>query len=177
MSQSEIAGGKMTPAGALPSKGLRIPDLRLTDTDGRFVQASDYRGRRSLVLIFADSRNMSSALLSEVGEEYQAFVDEDAEVLAIVWASPEEAVRFKRSLKLTFPVLNDEDGVEHRNFGAIDGHGRAAAAVYVTDRFGEIYDALRTRDGDRLPTASEILASLEFISIQCPECAPPEWPV
>lgn len=176
MSQSEIAGGKLTPAGALPAKGLRIPDVRLMDTDGRPVPASDYRGSKSLVLIFADGGNKSSALLAKIGEEYQAFVDEDAEVLAIAWGPPQELANLKKNLKLTFPVLNDEDGAAHRDFGAIDEHGRAAAAVYVTDRYGEVYDAFRTRDGDRLPTVSEILASLEFISIQCPECAPPEWP-
>jgi peroxiredoxin len=74
-------------------------------------------------------------------------------------------------------VLSDGDGRIHREVGASDEQGHAAAAAYVIDRYGEIFAIYRTRDGQALPNAAEILNWLEFVNSQCPECEPPEWPV
>jgi peroxiredoxin len=173
MSQAEIAGGTVTPPHELPSKGRRIPDFGLNSTDGRFIQLSDYRGIRNLVLIFADARNSTKEFISKVDNHYDGIKAEEGEVLAVA----EQSIQTQGELKVSYPVLIDKDGRFHREFGAVDQLGQPAAAVYVTDRYGEVFDAYRTRDGQSLPTADEILALLEFINIQCPECAPPEWPV
>ena len=69
------------------------------------------------------------------------------------------------------------NGRIHQELGAADSQGREFAAVYVTDRFGEVFGAYRTRDGQPLPRLADIVSLLEFIGIQCPECEPPEWPV
>jgi hypothetical protein len=73
-------------------------------------------------------------------------------------------------------VLADQDGRIHRQAGAIGPHGQEAAAVYVTDRFGEVFGVYRTSDGQPLPGVADILSWLEFVNSQCPECEPPEWP-
>jgi peroxiredoxin len=173
MSQAEIAGGTVTPAHELPSKGRRIPDFGLISTEGKFIQLSDYRGIRNLVLILADGRNSTKEFLSEVNNRYDEIKAEEGEVLTVV----EQSSQTQRESKASFPILIDKDGYIHREFGAVDQLGQTAAAVYVTDRYGEVYDAHRSRDGQSLPRVNEILASLEFINIQCPECAAPEWPV
>jgi peroxiredoxin len=111
-----------------------------------------------------------------MGEQYQAIVDEDAEALVIA-ASSEAGARLKEELNLPFPVLIDLDGSTHRRFGAVDKGGQPTTAVYVTDRFGEVFAAHHTSEGERLPLLSEIITTLEFVSIQCPECAQPEWPI
>ncbi len=177
MSQAEIAGGTVSSANELPSKGRRIVDFGLMTKEQQLIHPSDYRGKRSLVLVFADERKETAELLAALSNQYPEIREEEGEVLAIVWASAEQGVGLKEKLKVTYPVLFASDSSIHREFGAVDQRGQPAAAVYVTDRYGEVYGVFRSLDGQPLPAVAEILSLLEFISIQCPECAPPEWPV
>lgn len=176
MSQAEIAGGALTPSNELPSKGHRMHDFVLMSAVGGSIQLSDYRGRANLVLILADGRPETTKLLADVGDHYAEMKDENAEVLAIVRAAPKQAARIKQQLKLPYPVLADEDGRVLRQLGGIDSDSRDSTAAYVTDRFGEVFGAYRSRDGQPLPALADILNWLEFVNSQCPECEPPEWP-
>ncbi|HSB75204.1 MAG TPA: hypothetical protein VLC12_06095, partial [Terriglobales bacterium] len=60
--------------------------------------------------------------------------------------------------------------------GALDARGAPRLAVYITDRFGQVFAAFRTGLGEPAPGVDDILGWLEFINRQCPECFPPEWP-
>ena len=111
-----------------------------------------------------------------MASKYSQVRSEEAEVLVVV-RSIAEAAEKKERLKFPYPILADDNGRIYRELGAADSQGREFAAVYVTDRFGEVFGAYRTRDGQSLPRLADILNLLEFIGIQCPECEPPEWPV
>lgn len=176
MSQGEIAGGPMTLAGELPAKGHRFPEFEWITSSGRPLRLSDYRGRFNLVLVFADDQKATVELLGELGGLYGKFKSQEAEIIAVVQSSRQECAGIEQRLKLPYAVLPDEDGRIHRAVGASGQSQHAAAAVYVTDRYGEVFAAYRTRDGQTLPPAAEILSWLAFINIQCPECEPPEWP-
>ncbi len=176
MSQAEIAGGVVTPGGELPSKGRLLHDFDLVSAAGQRIWLSDYRSRLNLVLIFADDRAETSKLLFETARQHAQIREEQGEVLAVVQQSQEQAAQTKRELALPYPVLVDESGELHRQMGATNSRGPTAAAVYVTDRFGEVFGLYRTRDGQALPAVADILNWLEFINSQCPECEPPEWP-
>ncbi len=173
MSQAQIAGGQLTAAGELPAKGYCIRTFSLFSTDGKPVSLSDYRGRRNLVLVFADDQPRTTQLLSQIAPRYQAFKDSEAEVLVIAPPSSQTVDR----LQLPFPVLLDKDNRVHKQVGASSRQGQAEAAVYVTDRFAEVFALYRTSDGQVLPTVDDILNWLEFVNSQCPECEPPEWPL
>lgn len=175
MSQAEIAGGVITLPGEIPSKDRCLYGFELTSTLGRRIQLSDYRGCSNLVLICMDHRGETIQLLLDVARQYPEIKDEEAEVLAIV-RSPDQSAESKQQLQLPYPLLVDEDGRVHRELGAIDLHGHDAAAVYVIDRFGKVFGAYRTGDGEPLPRVVDILKWLAFINIQCPECEAPEWP-
>jgi len=177
MSQAEIAGGRITSSGELPKKGLRFPNFELMADSGRTMRVSDYRDGSNLVLIFTDDRSATAKLLAEIARAYDQLKNEEADIIAVGGCSREECARIRGQLRLPFAVLADEDGRVHRQVGASDEQGHAAAALYVTDRYGEIFAIYRTRDGQALPTATEILNWLEFVNSQCPECEPPEWPV
>jgi mycoredoxin-dependent peroxiredoxin len=177
MSQAEIAGGRVTSSGELPAKGLRFPDFELMAISERTMRVSDYRGRSNLVLIFTDDRSATAKLLAEIAQVYDQIQSEETEIITIGQCSRDECGGMKERLKLPFPVLSDEDGLIHSEVGASDERGHAVAALYVTDRYGEIFAVYRTRDGQVLPTATGILNWLEFVNSQCPECEPPEWPV
>lgn len=149
-----------------PNTGQRVPDFDLPSSAGRRVATSSYRGRRNLVLAFVGkpAADAARALLTTLAAHYPEFAEEEAEVLAVIQGSIQEAERAKRQDTLPFPLLADEEGTVHRSFGAL-----ASAAIYITDRFGEIFGVYRTGAGEPLPTAEEMLDWLRFIGLQCPE--------
>jgi hypothetical protein len=134
-----------------------------------------YRGRRNLVVIFAADMMGESpvaALLQQLPSHTEELSPEAAHVLVIVTSPHLAAERGPRG----FSTLLDEGGHIHRAVGATDAAGRPAPAVFVTDRFREIFAAYLPGRGPGLPRAQEILEWLAFIDIQCPECGAPEWP-
>jgi hypothetical protein len=72
--------------------------------------------------------------------------------------------------------LVDEDGRIHRPAGAADKEDHPATAIYITDRFGEVFAVYRAAEGQAIPSVREIVEWLSFINSHCPECGPPEWP-
>lgn len=176
MSQAEIAGGQMTPPNDLPTKGQQLRDVGLPSAIGAYIQLSEYRGRRNLVLVFADERRATAELLSAMAAQEEVFKAEEAQIVVITQLPREESAGMRDRLQLPFPVLSDKEGQIHRAFGTTDSQGHATAAVYVTDRYAVVFGVYRTRDGQALPTVAETLKWLEFINSQCPECEPPEWP-
>ena len=177
MSQAQIAGGSASASVQYPRRGYRLRDFTLPSVDGKQVRPSDYRGRSNLVVIFAGAGETTSPLLAEMGQQYSQFIGEEAQVLAIVHGTRDAAERGAQKLALPFPVQIDQDGHVHREFGAADGEGRPMPAIYITDRYGEVFGSYRTGIGQVLPGLNEILSWLEFVNSQCPECEPPEWPL
>ncbi len=177
MSQAEIAGGTFTPANEFPSKGHLLRDFRLDTARGKKINLSDYRGRASLVLVFTDDEDASSKLLSDLAIHDAEVKQQEAEVLVIGWPGHDRVQENVGQDHVPYAVLIDEDGRLHEQFGAVDAQGRACSAVYITDRFAEVFTAYRRRDGQKLPTFTEILSWLEFVNSQCPECEAPEWPI
>lgn len=159
-----------------PRRGTRLPDLALSAVSGNTLQLSDGRGRRNLALILAGDAQAAARLelLPGLARSYAEITAQEAQVLAVVACTREQA----RSLaaQFPFPVLLDPESRAHRALAGFDAHGRPAPAVYVTDRYGEVFAAFRAAEGRSLPDASEVLKWLEFVNIQCEECFPPEWP-
>lgn len=176
MSQAQIAGGTVTAQNELPSKAHRLREFELISALGSTIHLSDYRGRANLVLVVGGGPE-TAELLSAIASQYVRIKNEDAEVLAIMRLSREQVAETVERLKLPYPTLPDEDGRIHRELGAVDKKGDDAAAVYVTDRFGEVFGIYRTCEGQALPKFADILKWLEFVNAQCPECEPPEWPL
>ncbi len=177
MSQAEIAGGTFTPANEFPSKGHLLRDFNLETTSGKTISLSDYRGRAGLVLVFPGNEEGSSKLLSDLASHDAEIKQQEAEVLVIRWPGHDCVQESEEQAHIPYSVLFDRDGRLHHRFGAIDAQGRTCSAVYVTDRFAEVFAVYRKRDGQKLPTFTEILSWLEFVNSQCPECEAPEWPI
>ena len=178
MLQAEVGGGTANAPQANPSKGQLIRDFTLTSTLGQQVSLSDYRGRSNLVLVFAGggAGNPDRKLLAEIAADYTHIHEEQAEVLAVMQCARERATRIGQEENLSFPVLVDEDGRIHRPAGAVDKEGHPATAIYITDRYGEVFVVYRAAEGQAMPGSGEIVAWLSFINSQCPECGSPEWP-
>jgi peroxiredoxin len=178
MTQSELAGGMANAPQARPAKGQLIRDFTLTSTLGQPISLSDYRGRSNLVLVFAGGGDGSPDLkiLAEIAGDYARFLDQPAQALAIMQCTQAKAARIKEEMNLPFPLLVDEDGRTHRPAGAADNYGHPAPAIYITDRFGEVFAVYRAAEGQTMPDLQEIVTWLAFINSQCPECGSPEWP-
>lgn len=156
-------------------QGGIFPGFTLPDADGAAVSLERHRGRRNLAVVFAadliDERPVT-ALLHELLARTEALTVEAAQVLVVVTAPRIAGQRVASG----FPTLVDDGGRIHRAVGATDTAGRPAPAVFVTDRFREIFAAYVPGRDPGVPSAQEILEWLVFINIQCPECGVPEWP-
>lgn len=126
---------------------MMLRDLTAPTLDGERVQLSDLRGRRNLVLIFAGTNGEEWRLLSELREVRDDLREEEAVVAAVA----------------------DRDPESRAWYGALAADGTPRAALYVTDRYGEIYFAAHPERGQALPSAAEVLDWLRFINSQCPE--------
>ncbi len=163
-------------ASAVARRGAVLPGFMLPAIDGSSVSLESYRGRTNLVVVFAGDKMDESAvavLLEELVARREEFTLEAAQVLVAVTSRP---AAVPQRARWAFPVLVDDGADIHRKVGATDAAGRPAPAVFVTDRFREIYAAYLSGQGSALPGAKEILEWLVFINIQCPECGVPEWP-
>ncbi|HEY6210316.1 MAG TPA: redoxin domain-containing protein [Gemmatimonadales bacterium] len=163
-------------APAAARRGQVFPGFTLPDIDGSFVFLESYRGRTNLVVVFAGDimgESPVTVMLHQLAAQTAELTLEATQVLVAVTSRP-AAVR--QRAPWGFPVLVDDGGHIHRSVGAIDAAGRPAPAVFVTDRFREIFAAYLPGPGSTLPGAKEILDWLVFINIQCPECGVPEWP-
>jgi hypothetical protein len=68
------------------------------------------------------------------------------------------------SLGTLLRLLLDPGFTVHQQFGT--GRGWA---VYITDRYGEIYSVAVEQRGDPPPRAQQVLASVRHIAAECPE--------
>ena len=157
-------------------RGEIFPGAALQDIDGSTIVLESYRGQTNLVVVCAADmieEHPVTVLLEELAARKDELTSEAAQVLVAVTsrtaAAPERG-------RLAFPVLVDDGAHLHFSVGATDAAGRPAPAVFVTDRFREIFAAYLTGRGSALPGAKDVLDWLVFINIQCPECGVPEWP-
>lgn len=175
--QAEFAGGAI-PHLQYPGRGHVLRNFALLSAAGREVQLSDYRGRANLVLVLAGARGSEPdlALLQELSLHQAQVLEQEAQVLAILYCAREQARIIRQRAAFPFVVLADSAGAVHRSLGALDQGGAPCLAVYVTDRYAEVFAAWRAALGEAVPGAQKIVNWLEFINRQCPECFPPEWP-
>jgi peroxiredoxin len=178
MTEMKAGGRSQHQARSNFRRGELLPDIALYSTDGQQVRLSKYRGRMNLVLILAgrvDDQNVLQ-LLDKIAGRYPEFLGEEAEVILILLndcASQEPPKGGRKGWP--FVVLGDTEGQAHRSFSALDRGERVSPAIFVADRYGEIFAEYRAK-GRELPKIDDLLQWLFFINSQCPECGVPEWP-
>jgi peroxiredoxin len=130
------------------------------------------------VLFFAGRTRDStdSPLLSTLANRYGEIAETDSEVVVVLAESVAQADEFRRKMHLPVPVLSDPDRRVHNMVGACGAQAVPGAALYITDRFLEVFAVWRTGSGDRLPDITDVLSWLNYLDSQCPECTQIEWP-
>ncbi len=160
--------------GQLPERGECLRDFRYVTVDGDERRLSDFKGRNNLVLILTGGPD--NGLLDDVAQAYSEVQQLEARVIAILKCDREEAIRARTARHWPFDVAVDMAGALHRGLGAEDQMGVTGTAVYITDRWAEVFFASRATDEESEPEIKELLDWLAFIDHQCPECFPSEWP-
>ena len=110
---------------------------------------SDARGRRSLLLLYGAEQQIRD-LRDQLTARRK---DVEAEQAVVFSASPDDATV--------------RAALEAQNGAPLDG-----PLAIVTDRFGEIVQLWQ----GELPDAEAAIRMLQYVSILCEECFPPEWP-
>lgn len=145
-----------------------ITNLRLTQSDGKPLRVSDYRQKQNLVILFIDDAGsgLLSRLVSTLSERYAEFKAEEAEILVVV--GQRDCLQPWLQVELPFPVVTFIDSDMNGKAAAILS-SQTGAAVYVLDRYGEVYASYHPDDTTGVPTADDLLEWLRFIELQCPE--------
>ena len=123
--------------------GSRAPDFELRDQHGAPVRLSDFRGRKTVVLVFfpfAFSR-VCTGELSAIRDELPTFQNDNVQVLSVS-CDPVYALRvFADRDGLSYPLLSDfwPHGDVARSYGVFDEtRGCAVRGTFVIDRDGVV---------------------------------------
>ena len=128
--------GARDPFGALsitrPEQVVEAPDFRLADPDGQRLSLRDQRGRVVFLNFWATWCAPCRAEMPEMERLHQEFKGNGFAVLAIdLRESPAQVRKFGQELKLTFPLLIDEDAKVIQAYAV-----RALPVTYLIDRKG-----------------------------------------
>jgi peroxiredoxin len=150
---------------SLVQPGQIIPTFTLPDSEGRPLRRTIYRGQKHLVLVFLPSPEDQSGrvYLQALADSYGVVRAASATVLAVVRGGGTSARAFKTELDLPFPLLLDADGGVAARFMP----SAARAAVFVTDRYGELYHSRAVATTAELPPIGELHDWVTAIDNQC----------
>jgi hypothetical protein len=161
--------------GVLHARQL-IPPITVRTIDGKQVHAWDYKQRRNLVIAFlhADCQ-CCNAWLGELASRAPELVEQEAVALVIYSELPP-----KSAPPLPSPVTagTDTAGRSHIAFLGREAFGPAGlerVGAFVTDRYGELYQAWMGSDATDLPAAGRVLSALWQVQIACEECGATHW--
>lgn len=99
--------------------GDDIPSFKLQDQNGKWIQIDSIIGEKNLVIFFYP-KDDSPGCTKEAcyfRDQYEAFVDADAEVIGISGQSIESHKKFAEKYKLTYTLLSDTDNKVRKQFG------------------------------------------------------------
>ena len=115
-----------------PEQAVEAADFRLPDPDGRRVSLREHRGKVVFLNFWATWCGPCRIEMPEMEKLYQEFKARDFVILAVDFReSPAQVRRFTQELKLTYPVLIDEDGSVFQTYLV-----RGLPATYLIDRKG-----------------------------------------
>ena len=151
-----------------PKLSLRtmVPPFELPSAGGGTISIWDYKGLHHLMIAFLPGGDCPECIefLRAVSDEYPQYEEENTVVLAAIRDTESRANALHDQLQPPFPVLYGETGV------VSDRYASSLPAVFVADKFGELYAQWIVGPGGSFPSQKEILDVLDLINLECPEC-------
>src|SRR3990170_8712404 len=151
--------------------GQLLPPFVLPSTVGLF-KAGAFRGKRPLVVLVGAPSNGHEFECAAAGLalRHDEFERAGAVVVAVTPADEATARALAERQRLPFPVAWDERGdTVDRLADSLEG-GTPGVALYVTDRFLSIHLCVVARTAADLPSPDRLVALVEGIERECPEC-------
>lgn len=169
---------KLEGFGAYQNKEKMAPAFKLAATTGGKIASWDYKQKQPLILYFLpvlDEGFMQK--LEKTALNLQAYGTETLALLPLPLESLNEAAA---RLKLTMPLLSDENGETFQKYLKLilpednketgkEGFEikNLPAMVFVADRFGAISRYSAATEAANLPGEKEIMGMLEFLGNLC----------
>lgn len=156
----------MTPCAPLIRAGQVLPRLPLVHADG--APAPLVPSSQALLLVFAHPGPCTSCAgyLDEVAGVVDDLRSWGTRILGVVQGGEDAAPGHLQ-------VLRDQDGEGRRRLGV----GADEAAVILTDRWGEVFEAAAYGRDHDLPQPHQLVESAKIVDLTCGECnvPGPEW--
>lgn len=151
--------------------------------DSRVYTQEDLLGHWSVLFFYpADFTFVCPTELKDLGEHYDAFLDEDCEVFSVsedthfvhkAWADASETIR-----ALPYVMLADPAGVLARQFGVlVEEEGQALRATFVLNPQGEVA-LYEVNDMGIGRSAAELLRKVQaarFVAAHGDQVCPANW--
>ena len=123
--------------------GEILPDFKLTDTDRRVHQLSDYRGQPVVLIftrIFTKKQYCPSCYphVLAVNKAYKQFDGLGVVALVVTSTDAIQSQIVQRDLSLTLPLLIDSDCTVFRRYGTGQALGAPLPAQFVLDAQGRL---------------------------------------
>lgn len=156
------------PENRHPGIGERLPPLSVpTLIEGEEVSL-EAGGRDARVLLVLPADDLEAGLdywrqFIELSDELRHWY---ARPLAMLPAEPAALGINPSEVVAPFPVLLDHDGSAHERLDV----EQSEAALFIADRYGQVYVAERAQNLTDLPTPRQIEEWVRFLAVQCPEC-------
>jgi hypothetical protein len=161
--------------GMLPLRQL-IPPLSIHSPDGRTIRAWDFKQKHSLVIAFLDSGcDPCADFLRRLAAHAPELREKNAVAITAFLESPPPILY--ESLPKGIYCGADFSGRSAQSFlgrEALSPTGLRLSGVFVTDRYGELYDQW-IFPAHGFPPLGDIFSSLTQIEISCEECTHPAW--
>lgn len=147
--------------------GDPAPDFKLQSQRDDEIGLSDFRGRKTVVLVFypLDFSPVCSIQLPEYSDRRDDFADRDAEVIGVNRDSVYAHKAWAREFGIEVPLLADMTGKAARAYDVyLDEAGITKRAVFVIDKQGVLRFAhVEDKPGDFTLHADELLEKLDGI--------------
>jgi peroxiredoxin len=132
--------------------GDQAPDFELPNQNGEPIRLSEYRGKKSVVVVFypMSFTGICTGELCELRDNIAAFDSEKVELLAISVDSKYVQKKFAEAEGYNFNVLSDfwPHGAVAQAYGVfLDETGFATRATFVINKDGEIVAKFVTAPG------------------------------
>ena len=122
---------------------LRVPDFDLPASTGQTISLESYRGKVSLVLVFAPDLKSSVRTIRRFNDRLADFDAARSQVLAVAGVVVGEAREFAEENDLALPLLSDDSGLIARELNL---EYACHPVVIVVDQEGRIRESITFPD-------------------------------
>ncbi|HQP91286.1 MAG TPA: redoxin domain-containing protein, partial [Candidatus Omnitrophota bacterium] len=113
---------------------------------------------------------LEPGFLLRAEDAYSGIRKGNAELVVIAPVKQEEVEAFYKKNRLTFFILADEKREVFSKFISFE-KDEPFSALFITDKYGEVFFHHIEKDVKELPPFEDIFKSLDFVESQCPECS------